>query len=389
MRGNRVWAEINLSAVRHNVKLLRRHLAEETRLLAVVKADGYGHGALPFAWTAVEAGAEMLGVGDSNEAIELREGGITHPILILGAIFEEEIQRVVEYDISVTVHSSDLLGILDQEARRCGRPLRVHLKVDSGMGRLGATPQSALKIARDILSRKNLLLEGLSTHLADSGIPNQRATKEQIQRFQQVIHSLGKMGIRPPIIHAANSGGTFNYPESRFDMVRSGVALYGIDRGVLTDHQVAVEPVLSLKSRVVYLKDLPAGSDVGYGGKHRTTKPTRIATCPVGYNDGYPHQLSNRSQVLVHGRRVPVVGTVTMDYLMIDVGTLPGLKVGDEVTLIGKQGHEEIRVEELARLIPTIPHEITCGLGKRVKRVYTEQNAALSEGLAHFQRGVA
>ncbi|MDP6958689.1 MAG: alanine racemase C-terminal domain-containing protein, partial [Planctomycetota bacterium] len=169
----------------------------------------------------------------------------------------------------------------------------------------------------------------------------------------------------------------------------SGVALYGIDRGVLTDHQVAVEPVLSLKSRVVYLKDLPAGSDVGYGGKHRTTKATRIATCPVGYNDGYPHQLSNRSEVLVHGKRVPIVGTVTMDYLMIDVGTIPGLKVGDEVTLIGRQGNDEIRVEELARLIPTIPHEITCGLGKRVKRVYTEQNATLSEGLAHFQRGVA
>ncbi len=389
MRGNRVWAEINLSAVRHNVGLLRQHLAEETKLLAVVKADAYGHGALPFAWTAIESGAEMLGVGDSNEAIELREGGITHPILILGAIFEEEIQRIVEYDISVTVHSSDLLPILEQEAERCGRPLRVHLKVDTGMGRLGATPRSAVGIAREILSRRHLILEGISTHLSSTRSEESEWTRQQLQRFHWVIETLGKQGIRPPVIHAANSAATFTHPEARFDMVRSGVALYGIDRGVLANHRIQVQPVLSLKSRVVYLKGLPSGSDVGYDRKHRTQEATRIATCPVGYNDGYPHQLSNRSEVLVCGKRVPVVGTVTMDYLMIDVGNVPELKVGDEVTLIGTDGNEEIRVEELARLIPTIPHEITCGLGKRVRRIYTEQNVSLSEGLARFQRGVA
>lgn len=378
MRGNRVWAEVDLSAVRHNVSVLRHHLRLDTRILAVVKADAYGHGAVPFAWTALEAGASTLGVGDSGEALELREGGITAPILILGAILEEEIARIVEYDVSVTVHSPDLLPLLQAEARRQGRLLRLHLKVDTGMGRLGTSPARAVEIARAISGCSNLELEGLCTHLSSVASGNVAYSREQLDRFRETLDALQAEGLRPPIVHALNSVGVFTFPEAQYDMVRSGIALYGLDPGIFGRLQIPFHPVLALKSRIVYLKGLPEGSFVGYDQKYRTERATRIATCAVGYNDGYPYLLGNRSQVLVRGRRVPVVGTVTMDYLMLDVGDLPEASIGDEATLIGRDGVEEIRAEELAKRIGTIPYELTCGLGKRVKRVYVASDAAVS-----------
>ncbi|MBI2901399.1 MAG: alanine racemase [Planctomycetes bacterium] len=378
MRGNRVWAEIDLSAVRNNVSVLRRQLRPDTKLLAVVKADAYGHGAVPFAWTAIEAGAAMLGVGDSAEALELREGGITAPILILGAILEEEIPRIVEYDVAVTVHSPDLLPLLEAEARRQNRLLRIHVKVDTGMGRLGTSPARAAELVHDVLGRTPLELEGLCTHLSSVASGNVAYTREQIDRFQGVVDALQVDGIRPPIVHALNSVGVFTFPEAQYDMVRCGIALYGLDPGIFGRMGVPLQSVLSLRTRVVYLKGLPEGSYVGYDQKYRTDRATRIATCAAGYNDGYPYLLANRSAALVRGRRVPVVGTVTMDYLMLDVGDLPEADVGDEVTLIGRDGTDEIRAEELARRIGTIPYELTCGLGKRVRRVYVATGAAVT-----------
>jgi alanine racemase len=363
MRGYRVWAEIDLAALRHNIAAIRRVLDPATRMMAVVKADAYGHGALPVAWTAHEAGCEMLGVGDSGEALQLREAGIPGPILILGAIVEEEIARVAQYDLSVTVHSSDLLPLLDQEARRRGKPLRVHLKVDTGMARLGASPGRALDIAREILEHRNLQLDGLSTHLASAANPE--TTREQLDLFRSVVEELAQDGIHPPLLHAANSVGLFTCPEAHFDMVRPGIALYGIDPGPFAKLGIPLRPVLSLKTQIVFLKGLPAGVSLGYDGRYRSERNTRIATCPVGYNDGFPYLLSNRAEVLVRGHRVPVVGTVTMDYIMADVGGVPEASLGDEVTLIG----EGLRVEELARRTGTIPYEVTCRLGRRVRRV--------------------
>ncbi|HLY12550.1 MAG TPA: alanine racemase [Planctomycetota bacterium] len=363
MRGYRVWAEIDLAALRHNIATVRRVLEPRTRILAVAKADAYGHGALPIAWTALESGCAMIGVGDSSEAVQLREGGISGPILILGAAVEEEIHKVVQYDISVTVHSTDLLPLLNQEAYRRNRRLRVHLKVDTGMARLGASPARTLDVARGVLSCPNLLLEGVSTHLASASNPE--AVREQLDQFRSVIDELNADGIHPPILHAANSAGLFTCPESHFDMVRPGIALYGIDPGVFGRLGITLKPVLSLKTQVAYLKGVAADVAIGYDGRYRTPRPTRIATCPVGYNDGYPYQLSGRGEAVIRGKRVPVVGSVTMDYIMLDLGDVPDADVGDEVTLIG----EGIRVEDLARKAGTIPYELTCRMGRRVGRV--------------------
>ena len=363
MRGYRVWAEIDLAALRHNIAVVRRALEPRTRILAVAKADAYGHGALPVAWTALEAGCAMVGVGDSGEAIQLREGGISGPILILGAIVEEEIHKVVQYDITVTVHSTDLLPLLNEEARRRKRRLRVHLKVDTGLARLGASPARTLDVARAVVDCPNLLLEGLSTHLASAAQPD--SAREQLDQFRSVIDELTEDGIQPPILHAANSAGIFTCPESHFDMVRPGIALYGIDPGTFAKLGISLKPVLSLKTQIAYLKGVGADVPIGYDGRHRTSRPTRIATCPVGYNDGYPYQLSGRGEAVVRGQRVPVVGSVSMDYIMLDLGDVPDAVVGDEVTLIG----DGIRVEELARRAGTIPYELTCRLGRRVGRV--------------------
>lgn len=377
MRGCRVWSEIDLSAIRNNVEVVRRHVRPGTRIMAVVKADAYGHGAVPVAWTALEAGASSLGVGDSSEALQLRENGITGPILILGAIIEEEIAKVVEYDIAVTVHSADLLPLLNDEARRRHQILRVHLKVDTGMGRLGVSPEGAVHVVREILSHRNLELEGISTHLSSVASGNREYTLEQLDRFQAALGEIARDGVRPPVVHVANSVGLFSFPQAHFDMVRTGIAMYGLDPGLFAAMQLPLQPALQLKTRVAFLKGVPEGTCVGYDQRYETRRATRLATCPVGYNDGYPHLLSNKGVALVRGRRVPLVGTVTMDYVMLDVGDLPDTAVGDEVTLIGRDGVEEIRVEELARKIGTIPYEITCGLGRRVKRVYVKQGAAV------------
>ncbi len=371
MRGYRVWAEIDLSALRHNISVVRRATGPRTKILAVVKADAYGHGALPVAWTAADAGCEMIGVGDSTEALELREAGIPGDLLILGAIVEGEIPRVVQNDVSVTVHSADLLDLLDGEARRRDRALRVHLKVDTGMGRLGASPGRALEVARAVLERPNLRLEGLSTHFASASEPE--SVREQLDVFRSVVDELGRDGIHPPLLHAANSAGLFTCPEAQLDMVRPGIALYGMDPGPFRRLGLALRPVLALRTQIAFLKGAAEGVPIGYGGRYRPARPTRIATCPVGYNDGYPYALSNRSEAVLRGRRVPVVGTVTMDYLLLDVGSVPEADVGDEVTLIG----EGIRAEDLARRAGTIPYEITCRLGRRVGRVAVNAETAI------------
>jgi alanine racemase len=368
----RVWAEIRLDCIRRNLREVRRALSPAVEIMAVVKADAYGHGAAPVARALLDAGAARLGVGDSTEAIELRAAGITAPIHVLGALVEREVEDVIYHGITPTIHSLDRVRLLDEKARGMRRRLAVHLMVDTGMGRLGVRPESAGEILAAIAERPHLRLEGVATHLSSPG-KDRDFTAEQIARFRGVLESARARGLGAERAHAAASLGIFLYPESHFDLVRPGGALYGIDPGGLEARGIALEPALSLRTQVVFLKSVEAGAPIGYGATWRAPRATRIATLPCGYDDGYPYSLSGKGAcVLVGGRRAPVVGTVTMDYLTVDVGDCPEVRVGDTATLVGRDGDEEIKIVDLARLAGTIPYAISCQLGKRVRKIYLD-----------------
>ncbi|MBI3098728.1 MAG: alanine racemase [Planctomycetes bacterium] len=371
MKKYRCWAEVHLDGIARNTERIRRRVGPDVRILVVVKADAYGHGAVPVAKTVLEHGADMLGVGDSTEAIALREAGILAPTLILGAIIEEEIGWVISYDIRPMLHSFAMLRLLSDEARRNRRRVRVHIKVDTGMGRLGVTPDTAIELARRVAESPYLELEGMCTQLS-SAVRSPAFTRRQLAQFKSVCDAVEGMGIRIPYRHAANTAALFSQRAAHFNLVRPGAFIYGIDPGNLASRRIVPAPVLHFKSQIAFLKDVPAGTSIGYNRTYVTESRTRLATLPVGYNDGYPFHLSNRGHVLVRGRRAPIRGLVTMDYMMADVGRIPGVRVGDEVTLIGRDGEETIRLEDMAKRIKTVPYDLTCSLGKRVRRVYVD-----------------
>ena len=384
MKKYRTWSEVNLKTLSDNVKNLRAKLGPDVRIMVVVKADAYGHGAVPVGKTVLESGASMLGVGDSSEAIELRQSGILEPILILGAVIEEEIGWMVSYNITPTIHSMDLLELFNAEARRQAKQFNIHLKIDTGMSRLGSTPKRALQIARKMTSFPNIKLEGVCSHLSCSSNHKEKSfTEKQINAFRQTVGDMEKeMCSAIPIKHIANTGAILCNSDACFSMVRAGGIIYGIDPGNLREVSNLFNPILSLKSQIAFLKIVPTGTPVGYGRTYTAKRRTKIATIPIGYNDGYPYHLSNKGYVLINGRKASIIGSVTMDYIMVDVTDIPQVKVGDEAILIGKSadspadrgksadGENRITVEELAALTGTSPYVITCGLGKRVKRMY-------------------
>lgn len=367
---HRAWADIDVDALTRNLTSIRSALFPGTDVMAVVKADAYGHGAINIARVLQDKdGVWGFGVGDSREALELRAAGISSPILILGAIIEDEIGRVLENEISVCVHSTRRIERLDREAQRQTKRLKVHLMVDTGMGRLGVTPERAIDVAAGIAAAPGLDFAGVATHYACTSEPDDPFTAVQLRRFVTLKESLAEAGIAPAIFHASNSSSIFSSLSRHFDLVRPGIFLFGIAPDGKAPAGVDLDPVLSLKTQVVFLKDIPAGTPVGYNRTYTTPRATRIATIPIGYNDGYPFRLSNRGRVLIRGRRAPVVGGVTMDYTMIDIGHIPGVEVGELVTIIGRDGDESITVDEIARMVGTIPYEITCLIGKRVQRI--------------------
>ncbi|HEX5139249.1 MAG TPA: alanine racemase [Planctomycetota bacterium] len=374
MQNRRVWAEIDLDALASNLNRVRALAGDGKGIMAVVKANAYGHGAVPIAWNLASQGVNALGVGDSEEAMELRRAGISIPILVLGTIIPGELADVVDHDIAVTVHSSERVRRLGREALRAGRPVAVHLKVDTGMGRLGCAPGIAVEIARLIRATEFLRFDGLCTHFASASDPTMTAI--QVRRFEDVSRAIEAAGIPVPPRHAAASGAILERVAPHLEVVRPGIVLYGIPPSLpdtappdrLPPH--GLEPVLTLKTQIIFLKDFEAGAPVGYEGTHVTRCRTRIATLPVGYNDGYPWSLSGRGEVLVRGHRAPVVGRISMDYLMVDVGRVPGVSVGDEVVLIGASGDQRVTVKELADRAGTIPYEILTRLGKRVVRTF-------------------
>lgn len=362
----RVWAEVDLDAVRRNFG----RIAERTgrRAMVVLKADAYGLGAVPIARAVEQAGAAMIGVGDSTEAIELREAGIAVPIVVLGAIVDGEIEAVVRYQVSTTIHTADRLKRLTGEARRQNRRAPVHVMVDTGMGRLGASPARALELL-DMVSRDDaLVLEGTATHFSTPDDPD--FTFHQLELFEDLIARARAAGIPTGACHAAATQALWRFPRTHLDLVRPGVLIQGIDPADLGVREAGFEPILALRTQVIFLKDVPAGTPIGYCRTHVTPKATRIATLPVGYNDGFPFSASNKASVLIGGRRAHQVGRISMDYAMVDVGDLGDVRVGDTVTLVGREGGEEIRLEDLARDAGTLVYAVTCGLGKRVRHHY-------------------
>jgi len=365
----RVWAEIDLAALEHNHRTLLGRLRPGARVMAVLKADAYGHSAVICAKKLVELGVSMIGVGDSREALELRAAGVDAPILILGAIVEGEMTAVVENDIATCIHSAQRANRLSQVARSLGRRARVHLKVDTGMGRLGVRPEIARELAGTIARDPWLELEGVCTHYGSAASPVPFHTAEQVTTFVRLVEEIRADGISPPLVHASNSAAVFSTLSEHFTMVRVGLALFGLNPGNLPVGESPVRPVLSLRTQIVFMKDLPAASPVGYNRTHVTKRATRIAIVPFGYSDGYPYALGNRAYVLVRGERAPVIGAVSMDYTTVDVTDVRDVQVGDEVTVIGACGRRRIGAEDLARAIGTIPYEITSRLGRRVARV--------------------
>lgn len=356
------WAEVSLRALRENFRRFRRRMPRGLKVLFVVKGNGYGHGAAECARAAQRcAGADWLGVSSVEEGVGLREAGLRLPILVLGSLYPfESVLAAVEFGLTPTVASLDSARRLAEVARRLGRRVPCHLKVETGMGRIGMSPAAAVAAAEYLAGERLVACQGVYTHF--SCAETDRAfVLEQLRRFRAFLEELSRAGLSHGLRHAANSAAALRFPAARLDMVRPGLALYGLYPGFA--------PVLSLKSKVVFLKTIPRGAVVGYGATFRARRPTRVATVPVGYADGYPRRLSNRSAVLLGGRRCPVIGTVSMDMLMCDATDVPAARVGDDVVLIGRQGRAEIGVAELARAAGAIPYEITTALTSRVPRV--------------------
>jgi alanine racemase len=371
-----VWAEIDLDALASNLSEVRRLTIPTAKILAVVKANAYGHGAVEVSRTVLAGGADWLGVARLDEGLTLREAGIEAPILILGYLPPEQSADVVRSRLSQAVYTSEMALALAEAASAQGTRAKLHLKIDTGMGRIGwvAGPGAVREIL--ILARnRHLEVEGIFTHFAAADLADKAYTKEQLAKFTMLIEELRRNGLEIPIKHAANSAALMEMPETHLDLVRAGIILYGLYPSDEVDHsRIKLLPVMSLKAKVAYVKEVPAGFKVSYGCTHSTENNTTIATLPLGYADGYSRLLSSKGCALLHGRRAPVIGRVCMDQVMVDVGHIPGTAVGDETVLIGRQGDQEITTDEIAGLLGTINYEVVCMVSHRVPRVYKSKS---------------
>jgi alanine racemase len=356
-------AEVDLTAIRHNVEVLRPPGVE---LMAVVKANGYGHGDVPVARAAVDAGATWLGVALVEEGIRLRDGGIEAPILVLSEFPPDATKDALHAALTPCVYSTEGLEAIAGAAEALGTTPEVHLKVDTGMHRVGIDPSGAVELARS-MGPGGLVLGGVWTHLARAEELDDPTTAVQLERFRGVLGELEASGLRPRYRHAANSAAAIGWPESRFDLVRVGVAMYGVSPGPQLDGRVGLRPAMSLRSAVSHVRRLGGGEAVSYGHRYRLDRASTIATVPVGYADGYFRALSTEGRALIRGRRYPLAGTVTMDQILVDCGDDP-VERGDRVVLFGRQGDQEIRAEEVATWAGTIGYEVVCAISARVPR---------------------
>ena len=404
MPENLTWAEIDLDAIAHNARGLKRCVGEKTELMAVVKANGYGHGAVPVAKVALDNGASRLAVHRTLEGVQLRQAGITAPVLIMGYTLPAQAETIVRWNLTPTASTPEQARALSAAASHRGKVLPIHVKVDTGMGRFGLLPGEVVDLVQAISALPGLILEGLYTHFALADAADKTYTLQQFEIYLEVVKRLEEAGFTIPIKHVANSAATLHLPQTHLDMVRCGIALYGLRPSSEVDPTIPLRPAMALKSRVARVRTLPTGSSISYGCTYTTRGPTLVALVPVGYGDGYHRLLSNRGQVLIRGQRASIVGRVCMDQLVVKVtaptpnpspesrggeeaprppaslppqswgergaGGSPNVQQDDEVVLLGRQGDDEITAEEVGAWAETINYEVTTSISPRVTRVY-------------------
>jgi len=373
MLPSRVYAEINLDKAKQNMKNISEYVGEGTDVLAVVKADGYGHGAVRLAKAYSSIGIKYFGVATAEEAVSLRKSSVTGDILILSYVFPDLFESVIENGIISTVFDFETALLLNEKAEQLGKKARAHIKLDTGMGRIGFIPSAeSLETIKKISQLDSISLEGIYSHLACADEKDLSSAKKQIEIFDSFCRELENEGISLPVRHIRNSAGIMNFPDYKTKLVRSGIIAYGIYPSDEVDKtKLRVEPIMQLKSHISYVKTVEKGFTVSYGSTFVTNKNTVIATVPVGYGDGYPRALSNKGYVLVNGHKANIIGRICMDQFMIDVTGIP-VKRGDEVTLIGSDGKNEITVDDIASLSGGFNYEIICDINDRVPRVYIE-----------------
>ena len=362
--------EINLAALRYNFSKVRELVGASTAVLGVVKSDAYGHGMLPVARELENLGVELLGVSNCREALILRQGGVKTPILLLLGVEQDELAQVIQHNLTPTIYRSDVAMAVSTAALAAKTKISVHLKIDTGMGRLGVPFAEALKFLELIKSLEGIRVEGLLSHFASADEQDKSFSNAQLERFRRILTQAQTLGLNPRYAHIANSAGVIDLPDSYLQLVRPGLMLYGAPPSQELHHPIPLKPVMSLKTRVLQLKEVPAGSAIGYGCTYTTSRPSRIATLPVGYDDGYDRLLSNKGEVLVRNRRAPVVGRISMCLTTVDVTDIPEVQPDDEVVLLGKQGKEQITADDIAAKISTINYEIFCNLGGYRQKVF-------------------
>lgn len=384
----RVWAEVDLDAIWENMVHMKENIAENTKILAVIKTDGYGHGGVPIA-KMLEQLDFMFGYAAATyeEAHVLREAGVKKPILILGYTFPYCYEELIREEIRPAVYRRDTVEELTAAAAKVGKKAKVHIKVDTGMGRIGITPdEEGLEFVRFLIEHPELEVEGIFTHFAKSDEADKTSANHQLELFQNFIDKIQtELGITIPVKHCSNSAAILEMPQANMDMVRAGITTYGLyPSEEVSKDIVPLRAAMSLYSHIVYCKMIHAGQSVSYGGLFTAQKDTRVATIPVGYGDGYPRSLSGRGYVLIHGKRAPILGRVCMDQFMVDISEIPEAMDGDKVTLLGMDGTERITAEELGELSGRFNYEFVCDLGKRIPRVYI-QHGEITEVRDYFE----
>lgn len=384
----RVWAEVDLDAIWENMVHMKENIAEKTKILAVIKTDGYGHGGVPIA-KMLEQLDFMFGYAAATyeEAHVLREAGVKKPILILGYTFPYCYEELIREEIRPAVYRRDTVEELVAAAAKVGQKAKVHIKVDTGMGRIGITPdEEGLEFVRFLMGHPELEVEGIFTHFAKSDEEDKTSANHQLELFKNFIDRIQtELGLTIPVKHCANSAAILEMPQANMDMVRAGITTYGLyPSEEVSKDIVPLRAAMSLYSHIVYCKTIHAGQSVSYGGLFTAQKDTRVATIPVGYGDGYPRSLSGKGYVLIRGKKAPILGRVCMDQFMVDISEIPGVMEGDKVTLLGVDGTERITAEELGELSGRFNYEFVCDLGKRIPRVY-RQHGEITEVRDYFE----